>query len=46
MLCSAVSCSAAMDSGKGEAVLDLTDAPSDIGDTVSCTLSSAELPES
>ncbi|XP_052770064.1 85/88 kDa calcium-independent phospholipase A2-like isoform X2 [Mya arenaria] len=36
MLCTAVSCSAMMESGKGEALLDLTDGPIDVGDRVLC----------
>ncbi|KAL4239748.1 85/88 kDa calcium-independent phospholipase A2 [Mactra antiquata] len=36
MLCAAVSCSAQYDGGKGEALLDMADGPSEIGDRVLC----------
>lgn len=35
MLCTAVSCTAKYNSGKGDALLELTDGPTDIGDRVS-----------
>ncbi|XP_060578993.1 85/88 kDa calcium-independent phospholipase A2-like isoform X3 [Ruditapes philippinarum] len=36
MLCTAVSCTAKYDNGKGEALLDLADGPTDIGDRILC----------
>lgn len=36
MLCTAVSCTSKYKDGKGDALLDLADAPSDIGDRVLC----------
>ncbi|XP_053392788.1 85/88 kDa calcium-independent phospholipase A2-like isoform X2 [Mercenaria mercenaria] len=36
MLCTAVSCTSKYDKGKGEALLDLADAPTDIGDKILC----------
>ena len=38
MLCTAVSCTAKYDNGKGEALLDMADGPSDIGDRVNLQL--------
>jgi len=38
MLCTAMSCSATLNGSKGEALLDMTDAPVDIGDRVGTSL--------
>ena len=41
MLCTAVSCTSTVDSGKGDSLLDMTDGPTSIGDRVIILVSSA-----